>query len=477
MLSNKSVDAVYALVDRLESAGQVARPMPGTPLDALVKAGIDTVVSYVDVNAPDSPYSIIEESKSKDAAGIEQHQVTLDTLADTIAKTVQGNISIARNVVNPLVQQLVDKYEARVGAGRANAENVVAIVPDFFQKIWSNPVITSMVDIYSQAPARQKKLSISFPAISVDALVELLKTGSARFDEELGEYVEKLGLEFIVDVYESLFALSKQYANLESSDLLSPYHQNRDFLLVAHLMARKLLQNPPEGLEVSLIEYREYVAQLVEQSGRAVCRVLEKRDLDSKNRTLVIEYPLERLDQVTSQAEIRVNGEVYNRWLEEGGTPETLFGAYVSDQARSYTRLLTEREQYEGVWKRELAVVQTRVRFEMINIKMDALRAAVQDVINECDDAQLPVERQEMHARAKEELGKITPAMLDKIFFVARRLVCRSMFFKTDAEKILVAIDAAAEANPDMDIREAATLGATEYVSLWLASQIMIERA
>lgn len=477
MINNNSVDAVYTLVDRLEGRGQVARPMPGTPLDALVRAGIDPVVSYVDVNSPDSPYSIIEESKCVDAAGIAQHQVTLDTLADTIAATVEANMNTARNVVNPLVQQMVDTFERRVGTARANAENVVAIVPDFYQKIWANPVITGMVEIYAEAPMRQKKLSVSFPNLDAGQLVELMKTGSSRFDDELTEFVEQIGAEAVIDVYASLFSLTKQYPNLEASDLLSPYHQNRDFLLVAHLLARKLLQSPPEGLEISLVEYREYVAFLVEQSGRAVCRVLEKRDSDVKNRTLVTSYPVERLAQAVDQVEIRVNGEVYNTWLKEGGTPETLFGAYVSDQARSYTRLLAEREQYESVWKREVQIIQTRVRFEMINIKMDALRAAIQDVINESDEAQVPGSRTEMHAHAKAELAKVTAPMLDNIYVLARRLVCRSMFDRTDAEKILVAIDEAAKANPDMDIQEAVLIGAAEYVSLWIASQIQIDRA
>lgn len=479
MLNKNSIESVFPLVERLEAAGQVATPMPGTPLDSLVKAGIDPVGSHIDPTAPDSPYSIVAESQVHDMSGVAQHQATLEVLVETIAKTVESNINVAKNVVKPTIQALVDAFDGRVGTARANAENVISIVPDFFDKIWSNPVITGMVETFAQAPVRKKKLSIIFPSISMDEMMQLLNTGSARFDEELGEWLQKVGMEKVMDAYAQVFALSKRFQELEVAELLSPYRQDRDILLLVHLMARKLLQSPPEGMEVPLIDYREYVALIQEQSGRAVCRVLEKREMDAGSKTLVTEFPIVRLDQVNvgGDVSIHVNGEVYNRWLEEGGTPEVLFGAYVSDQARSYTRLLAEREQYEAVWKRELTVIQTRVRFEMINIKLDALRAALADVINGLDDEQVIGVRQELHLRAKEELAKITAPMLDNIYVVARRLVCRSMFSRTDAEKILVAIDNAALANPDMDIQDAALLGTAEYVSLWVASQIIVERA
>ena len=73
-----------------------------------------------------------------------------------------------------------------------------------------------------------------------------------------------------------------------------------------------------------------------------------------------------------------------------------------------------------------------------------------------------------------EELDKLrTGDMLD-IHGECLKLVCRSRFYYTDAEKILQGINDAVKLNPNINVRDAAAMATCEYVFDYISDQMRV---
>lgn len=471
MITQNSQSAAAPIVDILTTGGLVARPLSGTPLEVLVacKEPLDVVLNANGDGA----------TTDRCQCDTEEHAKTIEYLTGLAAKQVQNTLYTAKNVVVPVIQELVDTYEKYVGATIQGATDNMVIKPVYYHDIWSNPVILSMVDKYDGVPLSKVQLTVKFPSKSAEELRMLVKTGVDSFDKVLDDYLDstsaQYGTDVLLDTYQTLFSFENMKGISVLDDAINPFNGNRNFALIGLLLSSKLMVNVPEGMDTALSQYQAYVSSILEQTGRAVCRVIQITETDIKNKSLIISYPSVPFGNPYIESVIEVNGKVYKSWLADGGSPEILFGSYATTKERQYSMLLDNSEHFISSWEREKRLIENKLRIELKTIKSTSLRKAFFEVINGLAEDQKRISNIDMITMADRIIDNMTDGSYGHIYKYARRLICRSAFADTDIESFLSMIDDAAAANPGIEEREAALLACIEYVSGWVASQVKCE--
>lgn len=475
MLRNTSIDAVIPLTTKLTNANALVEAMPQTPLHEAVAAcyhpTLDANSQFTRVD--DLSIFMVRErlldgSNSKDLSGTVPHNVVMGKMVEVVAKTVQGNLQFARNVVNPLVKEVVNDVDKAVTDANVSSVKLLSVVPAFYHDIWNSPVLESMVSPYGDAAVKAFKSLNIHPAMTPEESVELLSAGNARFDKEVADWAGKLGADKVADIYATYFSTTGRGDSQMIELIGNP--ANRETVLAIHLFARKLKTKVLDGIDMDIGDYREEMTTIVEQTGRALVRAMERRAREARQKSLVVAMPEVRPEYVTAEnGQIIVNGDTYNEWLAAGGTPEILFGAYLSEGGYGYQELLDKGKEYADIWIRQSKLLQARFEADVAGVKIRALRDAVARQINAIKDEDLVVARAVLHTRLTEHLDSINNGRLNDLPGLSRWLLCNVMFAHTDAEKILVAIDDVSRANPEMDMREAALHATIQFVTAWVA--------
>ena len=476
MINEHTIEAVDPLADKLARRGIRVTPIETTPVHQLAIAGrLDIPSAGPDEAMMDMADRILKGSRATDAFGTVRHDVVMDELVETISKTVQNNLNVARNVVNPIIREVTEEAETYMNDAEATRKTYISVVPDYYADVWNSPMLSEMVERYSETSPDDFKLrSVVDFHQSFHELVELAKTGAPQFDEEIADLFRTMGEDKVRQCLHRLFGKETVPAGDHFSQLVNT-RGDRDVAILAHVFARSLLSDPPEGTGMNLQDYTEYMSRVISQSGRVIYQILRNRQADRNRRQLIRRYPsnLHMLGQEI--VEIVVNADVYTDWLNDGGTPEVLMGSAVSQQVRSYSELLEQKDRFIQEWQQKERVLGTTQRLDRFNNAVDGLRFAIARQINELDDEQLLVPRHLLHERLEENLTKLYGHFYERMYEYARRLVCDILFPHTDALQILCAIDHVLEDYPDLEIREAALLATIEIVSEWVAKLCKVE--
>lgn len=472
MLQNNTLEATIGLATKLADRGITVSAIGGTPVAALVAAAHMPLPAVGDLAVMDDPAALLlKGSTLLNQQGVSEHDLVMDECVAVITQTVNTNLDLARNVVVPMVRATLEATETQLANIEQTRGHRWAVVPDFWAGIWSSPVLADMVGRYEESPVQQLRLDLIVPAPMGDTtLMELAQTGASRFDAEVAEFWATLPAGYAEDVYQQLFTETGMAYQSDLIKHLNPLTTDRRKVLLVHLWSRKLGVAVPDGVNRDLASYREYMSVIANQSGRAVARLLKRREFDRKSKLLIQPGGYDPI-----KGQVITNGDVYNDWLEAGGSPEILFGALCTDQETGYQTLLTRKEQYVKAWITQERVLATSLRLARHTHTVEALRAAMIAQIASLDAGLRVVEGREYTKRMHARLSALDSNFTDDLYGTVRKLVCYVLFPHTDALRVLEAIDRAAAANPGIDIREAGYLALIELVAGWVGQLLQVE--
>lgn len=471
MIKMSSLWAVEPLTTKLTSKQLQLEPLSQSPLSALVKATYSPRLDLVD----DVPVveRIQKASSDADVGGEVEHDVVMAELRTLVGESVQKTLTTAKDVVNPLITRSVERLQERLARESQKLLVPFEIQPVNYARVWRSPALGDVVERYAEQPVLPVLLPAVMPELSEETLLGYLQTGISSFDSEVRELINSKPSGWLVALFDSIFTAKGSKDNLDR--VLTVSHDVRDEVLVVYLLTRRLKEDPPEGVRQDLGEYRSRMALLMNQSGRCVARLLSLRERERKVQTLVYSWPQGSLDAVREgNCVIRVNGELYLEWLNAGGQPEVLFGAFLDNKVRTYDVLLEKAESYKTLWERQLRVLRTKVAFQEQNLIMSGLERVGTDLIEEVRDAHA-VDAAQLHSRLQKVLKDIRTDELTNLYKVSRKVICRVLFAHTDVELLLTSIDRQCELNPDIPVREAALLATIQYVTDWACKLVQVK--
>ncbi len=475
MIRQTTLEAAFPLAEILAKKGLLITAIDTTPISKLLKAGLITMPTRgIDDESFPIEAQILKGSRAEDASGNVTHDVVMEELVNTISSTVRNNLNVARNVVNPIIKDSVAEAEEYLSHAMSLKSTHLQVRPVFFKNIFNMPSLPDMVERFNETPFADINLNIDVPTpVDRDSLIDLAKTGGVNFDGELVSFMSKMTDEALVGTFNSVFGENPVYRKNSLREVCNIDADATGVLLV-HLWARKLMTDVPEGVKVSLIDYRSYISSIIAQSGRALLAIINKRESNIKYNRLINTYP--PIGSLGSKLlTVEVNGDVYNNWLKEGGSPETLFGAMITDRETGFTALIEKKDNYEKEWAVRERILTTKNRLEKFNEAAAAIESAVATQINDIDSTLLPVEKGVLHARLKTVVGTLEGKFYENMYLTVRGVVCKVMFPHMNAYEILTAMDQVATDFPNLDIREVALLATIEVVSSWCAKLCTLE--
>jgi len=476
MIRENTLTSVATLADKLANANVTLAPVESSPLSALIGAG---TIPMPDRGGFEIPFErrLLEGSLYKNPQGICEHDLVMDEVVEVVEKTVNLNLDLTQNKVNPMVKRVLEATQEFVSNKQALDPTAISILPTMYHSVWGSHYLTGMIERFTETAVKDVSLALKVPMPTVENEFELISTGLSRFDAELADMAQTLEPGTITDLYRRLFVVE----NEEYTPTLLPYLNylkvSPNQPLLVFLIANKLLDMLPEGVKSSPQGYKEYISSILAQAGRALCRQIERRESAAKNRTLVSSWPSAQVSDLgVRPVTIEVNGDVYSKWLAEGGSPDVLFGAFCVDRQANYNLLLERKDQCIASWGRQQRMLQSERRLQMDNHMLVGLSKAVEKEILEMAEDELLVDRKKYLSVLNEYIRNMPNGwQKENLYYSVRKIVCGVIYPHTMAFDILVAIDSACEAHPDLPVREAAFFGAMEVVADWLVQLIKVD--
>jgi hypothetical protein len=474
MLTRHSVNAVYDLAQQVTENNISLVPKDESPLTALLNACISPSIasgqqiaySNSDGDAA-TPQTFIGASTLKNSEGASEHDLVMDELIESVTEAVSNNLNWARNEVGPMVELVHENAQKAIEDAAISGVQPYTLIPYFYADLWDRDEVVTMAERYSVIPRQPISLSAAIPLPENKSIRDVLVTGIPGVDDGITQLIDRLGEARVTAVYNSVFGRTRA-AQLDLQ--LTMNWDEIDSALLIMLLGNQLAQHVPAGINMSLDAFNSYMASITAQAGAQVGRILSRRQNYIANKIMVLQRP----SNFSNTGNLIVNGDVYNDWLGDGGSPEILMGAVIAGRSENYKGLLDE----QALNLRSYATVSNSLKSELQYAKFNALlksyRASMTQIINNMEEADLPVPKSVLFANLSYRLSKIHMDDVGDLEIPSRKIVCRTLWHHTDVEKYLEAIEAAAAAHPELDVREAALLGAIDVAVEWLMGQLTL---
>ena len=481
MIRQETAEAAIAIAEEFDKRGLQITFADDSLLHALHTS------ATVDFNVP-APYRAegytptgtqiqAESSFVPLGAAVSAHDDALDQCVGRIAQAVRQHVSFARNTVSPLVKELADRVQVALQAMPQEATfNPTIVRVDLPEPMLSN-VFQSMVDDYRRVQYAAVRDVMPLPEHTGEEVQALLTTGVKLVDNDIQVWAQRLGASFFETVWATVFTRSPT-ARGTFAKLIDDRKTGPDAALAVYLLAKKLLDNPPEGVSGSLADYRDTLQRLIEQAGLRLIQAYDDKSRQEKNGLLVLSH---------DKSEVRVVAQVYDQWLGGGANVASLFGNLLGDKPRFHVHAIDEEAQdHIATWERYNAYLTStladRRHVDALKVIQFKLEQLVAENLSTCfatavETTQLTLETpivQEALAKANDYLRSLSPKELENTWQVCTVLIAAKVFFYTDAYDILMGVDEALAENPGMEPAEAALLSMSKYVVRFMAEQLSV---
>lgn len=469
MLNPCALEATLSIDARLAERGEQLSVISGTPMGSLLDACW--------VNMPNGisgePFMFMKNSTYTPEGGVCEHDATMDEICAEVGPAVLRNINWARTVVAPAIQELHDFIVAFATEEQTRDPSALEIVTDEWADVWSNPTLAQMVSQYEGLPA--DPILPKIPAISGiaddEAAATLMRTGISHVDEQIGSLLASQDPGLAAYTINSYLG-SNVDGNSSIAELNTVGPGNATTALKLFLAARNLADNRPAEVKMDDAAYGEDMAKIVNYLGSRVSTALKDRNTAMDIRRLRASYP----DGSAGSSKIFVDGDVYRKFLEDGGSPEILFGAALTDQNSDYSTLLSNKEKYLGDWTAKRGWHAAQVEANKADIIRQAAAKGLYQLAANVPEELRVVDVATLGPAIDAVASAIGQADIECLYTLARELVCRVLYPHTDAGKILKLFDEAKQADASMTNEEACLIVVVDLLSDWVCTQITITK-
>lgn len=515
MLNIYSLNAVSVLAQRLAEQGVALSAVNGTllseantsltsytdgPGNSLVTEGegisgpVGSAHDYAESLRLLSEKVTLEEKQS-------DHTLVMDRGAILVAESISKSLSFARSVVQPFVDTICTQVEERLNGIVLADAGCLSIVPDCVPEIWDNPSFISMYKKFDTIPFDTVVLERIHPPMDYDEIAARMRTGSPTVDKLVDGLIATVGKHLIEDVYLNVFV--KPDANV--NELLSrnqskafPYlygnvndylkttdDVDRNIPVIIFLLASRLMEDIPDGINLSLDSYQNYMTKIMVQAGRTL-NAIDKITADRQAGNRVVKsWPgvtPDKADPVNGM--IRVDEKLYKAWLGKGGSPEVLFGVYVTQDfakaAVDFDALLDETlaARYKVEWNHYYAARETLAVSQRQSNVHNALAHTLHAFVRDTEES--PMIREDktvIQKRIYERMKVIRPEQYGDEDLLILHVVVDVFFPTSDAKFILISMANCEKANPGIKPREASLDASLELLADWLVDNFLISTA
>lgn len=500
MLTSRSVESGFALADEFADKGFSIVPVANTPLAFLFKATNDLACCYSPTNAAEavneaeilsSITELAREIELNSTNAYKLHDQEMDKYVKVIKNSVNNHLDITKNIVKPIVIELMEmvteSFNKDMARNPSDDFNVIAINPC---PILSMAGFSSMLEKYENKLPALPKEKIKLKAdikLQESDVYNIITDYYSDLKAEMIDWFNEVNDGFLTDSnYTSdddiCFAFSSFFTkcpddvesvNPTKFDLKTDDLTLLNKLIVLYTVALYIYERPEFGIGYTLGQYKEAVAQLRDYAGARICQYMKKLDILNRSQTLILR--MSRSSNV-----IYVNGPIYRAWLQDGNSPEILYSILLNGEGMvTIPTIDTSKVMLMEKWKKWNVLKEVAYKNNSLQRFKDHLRLAFLDQLKDIQEIELLYFNQDKRKlvetvmkRFEENLANLKMHSMDNVLKTCRKLVCRSRFFYTPADKLLSSIEEYSNSNPDIDPQEAALMATIEYVADFVAEQL-----
>jgi len=505
MIDRKSVITSAALAEHLATKGFYIASKPNTPLAELTNiaeymsfgsqiglpSGSPNKTLTDDINQNDYLMELATYYENVTFGGPDspsKNDISFDAYIESISKHVKAHVAFAKNVVKPVIMDYAEKVTEAL-----NAQPKLSPYADFcidpvdlpgvlFEKSFYNTL-----KLYKGKVPLKPKEPLNLDSKTLEEILELMSTG----DQSLDDLVKLFALQFnekepniLVDIYENFFrpvdhgtVVNKviTYDTLLGANIFD----KANIALVLYLISQRLFNSVDESARgMSINDYTNRVAEIRDFAGTLLYQAVDQAENFQKSGMIIVETN-------PGRKSCKVYEPNYQKWLDNGGSPEIIFGVLLSGR-RSYSEatINTFIDEIKKSWESYVTFYTTseaNLQFERF---IRTLKHCYADIMTDFSEEEMEYINFDSNFLDKaqvifnKEVDHIKMFDIDDIYGIATKLICRSRFFYTDAESILTDINEAKKINPNIkDVREASLIATIHYVVDYIADQMVLRRA
>lgn len=462
MISSNSLQRAQVIAAQLQSHGIHLKTVDASPLDVILEHSVPVTETQY---AQESGEVLQGVANSTDLRGALHNEVVEQEVA-TLAEGLASQMRFAKNVVTPQVNAVFEAVKAVVETA-ANPEYVVVELEP--REIYSSSILSQLVTPYVNHTAEVQLIS-GFPTKDAVAITECLQTGSANFDSELAGLLASRDSAWLEGVYNKYFVAGTGTLGAGANRALL------DEYIVLHVLARNLVDTPPEGLSMSFLQYQERMSGLLAISGFLVNAATESYQALEKNGVLVLDYPAGAASSgQVGGGEIQVYGPVYREFLANGGSVEMVIGSALGERYVYVTDVLSRGEVLQTRARAHTQLVHDKHEHSLGARLKSAIGVEVSKLIGAAEVSALV--GNESVEKAQERLTTYLTQFADldvlkDLYVTIRRILVNSMYPASNAVVWLETMDAIAQKNPDLGVRDVGYYTLVELVTDYQLQQV-----
>lgn len=399
---------------------------------------------------------------------LETFEAVQDSIEADLVPLCQAHISFAKNVVNPIVNDMLEKavkFTEQYKPKDPIAEFEIKTVS--FPEVINDGAFKDSISGY-----KGKDLSI-VPEASVqlaeynpETVLNMFSTGAGDIDELVKKWLVTNTPEFYADVWEKFFGPRSHISNFVELNRFNVFERTNYYLAI-NLIANHI-SHDVQDTAISLDKYRRLVEQYIACSAANLNETIKVQKFHNEN-ILVVEKNKFTKKIVVSQV-------AYKAFLAGGGKPELLLGAIISDDnLGTATSMLTNSDKLLRLWNSYVLMVQSGERNRYISALKTFLFSHFTLGLSTVDPLEDALNKELAIKKAEAFIEELDDNFIDDVANTVLKLVAKCRFYYTSAYDILNDINNAYKINPNIDVREAALVAAINYVADYFVAQLAVK--
>lgn len=490
MLRKEDLAAALPIVTQLDARGAFLSPTGGSLVDELTSTLCIAQSEYSQVTAvgaaneyiPDLGYiqRLSDSFGSRDRGEFSPHSQAMENHVQVLKKAVGQHLSFARDTAKPLVLDLHKRVSSVLQSTVFDACDEFSIKESRLPVVLIDRSLKEEVLEFAdvQLDRSVESMNIPFEGKVSDFIFDYVLTGAKDVDNSIKVWLAIMGEEFMETTWRAVFTTT---GKTTISDLFTGRDRG-DYAALAFLVTRKLMDNPPTGMNVSLASFNKAVLRIRQQAALRLSGLIPEWEFALKNEILI---------RSSNGTEIEVYGEVYDLYKQSGGDPTLIMAASMQKKVPTYVKEIQDQQvDLRESWKYHVLVEKEKASKNRVILVKQILRKEALALLTaeskkifspfesnpEFDYEDIQYDQYQPFLQASVRIDDILTDFkeghLDNLWDSCLDLVCKGFFPQTSAHQILTLVELACSKNEGIDIQEALYLATMAYVCDFVFDQV-----
>jgi hypothetical protein len=475
MLTVNTVESNIGITNDIINSGKCINAINGSMLSELVNSSLPLLPDNGNELSVTVVANMIHAATYSDIDNSSLHTELVDKYTALLVNSVSSHIKVAKETILPIYKQATQEVIDYTNILNINdAMNDVNII--MFKKplVADNNMLVDMLENYKGGNIIDTDF-ITIGSKSKEEILLLCTVGSNSLDNDILTHLANVDSNYITDSYNLFFNYMNStlehnaIRNLNSFEMFTKS-------LIGYLVARRLYDSVPDGLDMDLNSYRNLISGIRDYCGALLMSAIEGMENSMRSEVLILSVD-------GNSKTIKVNDIIYKKWLENN-TEEAVLGVLVSDRIYSTMDMIqAKKEQLVEKWNNYKTYYTLRKEKDNIRSIKEFMLNLIYKSISENELTDIERQYMAINPNHVETVKKICGEYVDgltgndilDINQICLELVTKCRFYFTSSYEILNGMREVEKINPDINPREAALISIISYLTDFFIDQVKVE--